>query len=75
MPIRLPFYLRKMRISVLGISLKHSLAASSLPGPHKDPFDRMLIAQARLEKLPMISTDPVFRNYGVRVYWYKLHDE
>jgi PIN domain nuclease of toxin-antitoxin system len=41
---RLPHYLRRARLSVLGISLEHAMAAGALPGPHKDPFDRMLVA-------------------------------
>jgi PIN domain nuclease of toxin-antitoxin system len=68
-PTRLPTYLRKARVSVLSISLEHAIAAGALPGPHRDPFDRMLIAQARLEKLPVITTDPVFKEYGVRICW------
>ena len=66
---RLPYYIRKAKFSVLPISLEHALAAGALPGPHKDPFDRMLIAKAQLEKLPVVTIDPVFREYGVIVIW------
>jgi PIN domain nuclease of toxin-antitoxin system len=66
---RLPVYLRRARMSVLSMSLEHALAAGKLPGPHRDPFDRMLIAQAQLEKLSVITADPVFKEYGVRVCW------
>lgn len=66
---RLPHYLRKARFSVLPISLEHALAAGALPGPHKDPFDRMLIAKAQLEGLPVVTADSVFRDYGVSVVW------
>jgi PIN domain nuclease of toxin-antitoxin system len=45
------------------------LRAGGLPGPHKDPFDRMLIAQAQLERMPVVTDDPIFRHYGVRVVW------
>jgi len=65
----LPSLLRKARIEALAIGLEHALKAGELPGPHKDPFDRMLIAQAKIEKLPVISADPVFGAYGVRVLW------
>jgi PIN domain nuclease of toxin-antitoxin system len=65
----LPSLLRKARIEVLGIGVEHALKAGELPGPHKDPFDRMLIAQAKIEKLPVITADPVFGEYGVRVLW------
>ena len=51
----------------LTISLNHSLRAGLLPGPHRDPFDRMLIAQAQSENLVVITVDPVFKDYGVRV--------
>lgn len=66
---KLPAYLRRERFEVLPIALEHALAAGALPGPHKDPFDRMLIAQARLEKLRVASIDPVFKRYGVPVVW------
>ncbi len=66
-PDRLPFYLRKARLGVLDVTLDHALRAGSLPGPHRDPFDRMLIAQAQIEGAPVVTVDPVFRAYGVTV--------
>jgi PIN domain nuclease of toxin-antitoxin system len=68
-PDRLPDYLRRSRFSVLHISLEHALAAGALPGPHKDPFDRMLVAQARIENLAIATIDRVFQDYGVAVVW------
>ncbi len=65
----LPMYLRQARFSELSVSVDDGLLAGNLPGPHKDPFDRMLIAQARLHSLPILTIDPVFRDYGVRVLW------
>jgi len=65
----LPPLLRRSRIEVLPIALEHALAAGMLPGPHRDPFDRMLIAQARLERLPIVTNDPVFARYEVEVLW------
>jgi PIN domain nuclease of toxin-antitoxin system len=62
-------YLRAARFTPLPISMEHALAAGALPGPHRDPFDRMLIAQARLEGLRVATADPVFREYGVSVLW------
>jgi PIN domain nuclease of toxin-antitoxin system len=53
----------------LPISLDHALAAGALPGAHKDPFDRMLIAQAQIDSLTVVTADPVFRNYDVSVLW------
>jgi len=65
----LPPLLRRSRMEVLPIALEHALAAGMLPGPHRDPFDRMLIAQARLERLPIVTNDPVFARYEVEVLW------
>ena len=66
---QLPMYIRKARFTELGISVEHGLLAGNLPGPHKDLFDRMLIAQARLHSVPILSVDPVFSDYGVTVVW------
>jgi PIN domain nuclease of toxin-antitoxin system len=66
---RLPHYLRRARFAVLNISLEHAMAAGALPGPHKDPFDRILVAQARLEDLAVATIDRVFRDYDVAVIW------
>jgi PIN domain nuclease of toxin-antitoxin system len=68
-PVRLPHYLHRARFAVLNITLEHAMAAGALPGPHKDPFDRMLVAQARLEGLAVATTDRVFRDYGIAVIW------
>ena len=61
--------LRRSRLGVLAISLPHAHLAGTLAGPHRDPFDRMLIAQCRQEALPIVSGDPVFTHYDVRVIW------
>ena len=66
---KLSAYLRRERFEALPISLDHALAAGSLPGPHRDPFDRMLIAQARMEKLRVVSIDAVFKQYAVPLLW------
>jgi PIN domain nuclease of toxin-antitoxin system len=65
----LPRYLRKERFELLPISLDHALAAGALPGRHRDPFDRMLIAQASHEKLQLASRDTVFNDYAIDVLW------
>jgi PIN domain nuclease of toxin-antitoxin system len=54
---------------LLPISPEHGIRAGLLPGPHKDPFDRMLIAQSQAENIPIISNDIVFEAYGVRLIW------
>jgi PIN domain nuclease of toxin-antitoxin system len=60
---------QRLHLEPLAISVAHAQLAGELPGPHKDPFDRMLIAQARLENLTVVTADPVFRRYRVRVVW------
>jgi PIN domain nuclease of toxin-antitoxin system len=54
---------------MLAISAEHGIRAGLLPGPHKDPFDRMLIAQAQAENIPIISNQTVFESYSVRRLW------
>lgn len=54
----------------LPISLRHAQVAGGLPGPHRDPFDRMLIAQAMLEKLVIVSNERSFDSYGVARLWW-----
>ena len=54
---------------LLPISVEHGIRAGLLPGLHKDPFDRMLIAQAQAENIPIISNEAVFEGYGVRRLW------
>jgi PIN domain nuclease of toxin-antitoxin system len=55
--------------SGLPISLDHAQRAGSLPGPHRDPFDRMLVAQALAENLPLVTNERPFEVYGVRRLW------
>jgi PIN domain nuclease of toxin-antitoxin system len=57
------------RIELLPIILPHVLALDGLPSHHKDPFDRILIAQAQVEKLTLVSHDSTFAQYGVAVVW------
>ena len=68
-PRALPGILEVERIEVLPVSVADGLEAGLLPGPHRDPFDRMLIAQSRIHDLPVVSLDPVFPEYGVSVIW------
>lgn len=51
----------------LAISVEHALAAGTLDRHHADPFDRMLIAQARIEKMSIITADAMFDKYDVKV--------
>ena len=56
-------------LQILNIELTHALRAGALPPMHKDPFDRLLIAQAQLERLPILTSDPNFARYEVEVIW------
>jgi len=62
-------YLEREGFELLSISSDHAIRAGLLPGPHKDPFDRMLVAQAQAENLPIISNDLIFESYRVRRIW------
>jgi len=53
----------------LPIMLAHALAIGALPLVHRDPFDRLLIAQAKVESIPIISRDENFTAYPVTVEW------
>jgi len=67
-----PYIVKKMvenRVGTLPITLDHVFAVESLPMHHRDPFDRMLIAQSLQEKLPLVTADPVFEKYPIRVIW------
>ncbi len=55
--------------SGLAVSVRHGQAAGALPGPHRDPFDRMLIAQAMLDQLVLVSNERPFDSYGVARLW------
>ncbi|HJX94136.1 MAG TPA: type II toxin-antitoxin system VapC family toxin [Candidatus Acidoferrum sp.] len=53
----------------LPISIKHAVRAGMIKAAHKDPFDRMLAAQAQLEGLPILSNDKIFDKLSVRRIW------
>lgn len=53
----------------LPISVAHGLRAGSLPGNHRDPFDRILAAQSMIEDLPIVSRDEEIQQLGVRTFW------
>lgn len=53
----------------LDIEFRHVVAVAALPFQHRDPFDRLLAAQARVEDLSIVSADPVFRKYHVKRIW------
>ncbi len=53
----------------LAVSVEHALQAASLPMHHRDPFDRMLIAQGLMEGLPIVTPDSIFDEYGITRVW------
>jgi PIN domain nuclease of toxin-antitoxin system len=53
----------------LNISLEHARLAGLLPGEHRDPFDRMLIAQAQIEGVALVSNEELFDHFGIRRIW------
>jgi PIN domain nuclease of toxin-antitoxin system len=53
----------------LPIMMNHAKLAGLLPGDHRDPFDRMLAAQARLEDVPLVTTDRAFRDFHIEMLW------
>lgn len=57
------------RYELLDIRVGHVLALDALPRHHNDPFDRLLIAQANTEQAPLVSTDAVFKQYPVDLFW------
>jgi PIN domain nuclease of toxin-antitoxin system len=61
--------IRRNRWQELPIDRRHVLRAAGLPGIHRDPFDRMLIAQAQIERLPIITIDPAITRYDVETIW------
>jgi PIN domain nuclease of toxin-antitoxin system len=62
-------YLAQLGCEALSISIDHAVRAGRLPGEHRDPFDRMLIAQAQAENLAIISNDRIFDTYHVQRIW------
>lgn len=67
--IFLPGQLERNGIELLPITLPHVLRVTTLPAHHRDPFDRLLIAQSLVEAMPMVSVDAVLDAYGVRRLW------
>lgn len=53
----------------LPIGIRHAEVAGLLPGPHRDPFDRMLIAQATVDELMLVSNEEIFDAYGAQRLW------
>jgi PIN domain nuclease of toxin-antitoxin system len=54
---------------LLPVSAAHALAAARLPFVHRDPFDRLLAAQAMVEDIPLVTVDPAFRHFTCKTVW------
>ncbi len=62
-------YMLEEGFVTIDIGIDHAIRAGSLPSHHRDPFDRMLVAQAQAESLWIVSSDEIFEHYGVRRIW------
>jgi len=67
--VLIPQQLLVNHIELLGITLQHTAMVARLPFHHRDPFDRLLIAQAIVEQIPVITRDPAFDAYPVQRLW------
>lgn len=65
----IPQQLAENDIALLDISVPHAVRLTTLPFHHRDPFDRLLIAQAMIEHMPILSADAAFDAYGVERIW------
>ena len=65
----LPDRLRQHGFALMSIELPHVLRAGALPRLHGNPFDRMLVAQAQVEGLPIVTADPAISRYDVETIW------
>lgn len=61
--------LSDLRASILPISVDYANVLSSLPEHHRDPFDRLLIAQSKTEAIPIVCADAAFDSYGILRLW------
>jgi PIN domain nuclease of toxin-antitoxin system len=62
-------HLRVLRGRPLSVTIAHALRAGSFPADHRDPFDRILAAQAMVEDLVVVTPDPAFAAFAVAVLW------
>jgi PIN domain nuclease of toxin-antitoxin system len=65
----LPRLLRRHAFGVLPLADDHALRAATLPMIHRDPWDRLLVAQAQIENVPIITVDPAIARYDVETIW------
>ena len=65
----IPEQLAENGIELLDISVEHAAQIVSMPFHHRDPFDRLIAAQANVEKMTLLSVDEVFDSYGINRLW------
>jgi PIN domain nuclease of toxin-antitoxin system len=61
----IPRLMARTAVTALPVHTRHALHVATLPAHHRDPFDRLLVAQAQLEDLPILTADAAFRKYDV----------
>jgi len=60
---------RVLRLSIMTVDVRHVIASARLPFHHRDPFDRVLIAQALMDGIPILTVDVAMARYPIRVIW------
>lgn len=68
-PEDLPDRIADLGFELLAVGAEHAWRVRQLPPHHRDPFDRILIAQAQVERLAIFTADPSFADYDVQVIW------
>lgn len=67
--VLIPEQLAENEIELLNISVEHTALIASMPFHHRDPFDRLIASQAKIEQMTLVSADDVFDSYGVTRLW------
>ena len=65
----IPKVLRDQGFKALDITMAHALRVSELPLHHRDPFDRILVSQSLVERIPLLTADPMLAEYEARIVW------
>lgn len=68
-PDDLPSRVEELGFELLPVTSEHAWRVRELPLHHRDPFDRLLIAQGQVERLPIVTADPEFALYEVKIVW------
>jgi len=67
--MELPLRVEELGFQLLPVRPEHAWRVRQLPLHHRDPFDRLLVAQAQVERLPVVTADPRFAAYEVEIIW------